>query len=95
MYQDEIMPHIIMTNFVFYFVQGFLASLHGIITGIINYSGTMGNRKFRLTKRKNSERKRLKSRMLKTIKGRPSKQQKKYTKRSVPNEVGKTEILVD
>ena len=76
-------------NFVFYFVQHLVTSLHGIV----NYSGTMGSRKFRLTKRKYSEKKRLKSRMLKTIKGRPSKQQK-YTKRSVPNEVGKIIILL-
>ena len=78
LYQDEILCNILL-------------QAYGIV---VNSSGTMGNRKFRLTKRKNSERKRLKSRMLKTIKGRPSKQQKKYRKRSVPNEVGKTKIFV-
>ena len=38
----------------------------------------MGYRKFRLTRRKNAERKRLSSRKLKTIIGQPSKHQKKY-----------------
>ena len=42
----------------------------------------MGYRKFRLTKRKNAKQRRLSSRNLKTIAGRPSKHQKKYIQRA-------------
>ena len=38
----------------------------------------MRYRKFRLTRRKNAEWRRLSSRVLKTVAGRPSKHQKKY-----------------
>ena len=50
----------------------------------------MGYRKFRLTRRKNAERKRLSSRKLKTIMGRPSKHQKKCVNTSVSEKVCRT-----
>ena len=49
-----------------------------IIMIVHSITAPMGRRKFQLTKRKNVERKRLKSRMLKSVTGRPKKGQKKY-----------------
>ena len=47
----------------------------------------MGYRKFRLTRHKNAEWRRLSSRVLRTVAGRPSKHQKKYIKNANPGSV--------